>query len=88
MIQTALIGPAQECCSHLPLEIKKLEAFCREFQKTCDNKESKTKAKLLLKDIPSASGEQIKTLSLLSLQSKHNQIEQMVKKHMSITLQI
>ena len=38
MIQTALIGPAQQWYSHLPLDIKKnWQAFCRKFQKTFDN---------------------------------------------------
>ena len=83
MIQTALLGPAQQCCPHLPLEIQKLEAFCQEFQKTFDNQQSQTKVKLLLEGITSASGGQIRTLSLLSLlslQSKHYQIEKLVKK--------
>ena len=32
MIQTALIGPAQQWFSHVPLEMKKnWQAFCREF---------------------------------------------------------
>ena len=35
MIQTALIGPARQWYSHLPLDIKKnWQAFCRKFQKT------------------------------------------------------
>ena len=60
MIQTALIGPAQEWYSHIPLEIKKnLQPFCREFQKTLDNRQSQTQAKLLLESITRASGEQI-----------------------------
>ena len=38
MIQVAIIGPAQQWYSHLPLDIKKnWQAFCREFQKTFDN---------------------------------------------------
>ena len=38
MIQSALIGPAQQWYSHLPLHIKKdRQAFCREFQKTFDD---------------------------------------------------
>ena len=41
MIQTALIGPAQQWYSHLPLEIKN-----NEFQKTIDNQQSETQAKL------------------------------------------
>ena len=49
MFQTALIGPAQQWYSHLPLEIKKnWQAFCREYQKTFDNQQSQTQAKLLL----------------------------------------
>ena len=61
MIQTALIGPAQQWYSHLPLDIKKnWQAFRREFQKTCDNQQSQTQAKLLLESITRASGEQKK----------------------------
>ena len=38
--------------SHLPLDIKKnWQAFCREFQKTFDNQQSQTQAKLLLESI-------------------------------------
>ena len=52
MIQTALIGPAQQWYSHLLLDIEKdWQAFCREFQKTFDNQQSQTQAKLLLKSI-------------------------------------
>ena len=73
MIQTALIGPAQQWYSHLPLDIKKnWQAFCREFQKTFDNQQSQTQAKLLLESITRASGEKIKTLAL--------RIEQMTRK--------
>ena len=65
MIQTALMGPAQQCFSHLPVDIKKnWQAVCREFQKTFDNQQSQTQAKLLLERITRASGEQIKTLAL------------------------
>ena len=65
MIQTALIGPAQQRCSHLPLDIKKNgQAFCREFQKTFDKRQSQTQAKFLPESITRASGEQIKTLAL------------------------
>ena len=65
MIQTALIGQAQQWHSHLPLQTKKnWQAFCREFQKTFDNRQSQTEAKLLLESITRASGEQIKTLAL------------------------
>ena len=65
IIQTALVGPAQQWYSHLPLGIKKnRQAFCREFQKTFDNQQSKTQAKLLLESITRSSGEQIKTLAL------------------------
>ena len=47
IIQTALIGPAQQRYSHLPLEIKKKrQAFCRIFQKTFDNQQLQTQAKL------------------------------------------
>ena len=62
MIQTALIGPAQQWYSHLPLDIKKnLQAFCREFKKTFDNQQSQTQSKLLLESITRASGEQKNT---------------------------
>ena len=65
MIQTALIRPAKQWYSHLPLEIKKnWQAFCREFQKTFDNQQSQTQAKLLLESITRASCEQIKTFAL------------------------
>ena len=38
MIQTALIGPAQQLYSHLSLDINKnWQAFCREFQQAFDN---------------------------------------------------
>ena len=33
MIQMALIGPAQQCCSHLPLEIKKTASFLPRISK-------------------------------------------------------
>ena len=47
MVQTALIGPAQQWYSHLPLDHKKdWQAFCRELQKRFDNQQSQTKAKL------------------------------------------
>ena len=73
MIQTALIGPAQQWYSHLPLDIKNnWRAFCREFQKTFDNQQSQTQAKLLLESITRASGKQIETLAL--------RIEQMTRK--------
>ena len=72
-IQTALIGPSQQWYSYLPLEIKKnWHEFCREFQKTFDNQQSQTQAKLLLESITRASAEQIKTLAL--------RIEQMTRK--------
>ena len=65
MIQTALIGPAQQWHSHLPLDIKKnRQAFCRDFQKTFENQQSQTQSKLFLESILRASGEQIKTLAL------------------------
>ena len=81
MIQTTLNGPAQQWYSHLPLDIKKdLQAFCREFQKTFDNQQSQTQAKLLLEGITRASGEEIKTLAL--------RIEQMTLKHMLTTPRI
>ena len=65
--------PAQQWYSHLPMEIKNWQAFCREFQKTFDNQQSQTQAKLLLERIPRASGEQeIKTLAF--------GIEQMARK--------
>ena len=73
MIQTALIGPAQQWHSRLPLEIKNnLQASCREFQKTLDNQQLQTQAKLLLKSKTRASGGQIKTVAL--------RIEQMTRK--------
>ena len=56
MIQTALMGSAQQWPSHLPLENKKkLQAFCREFQKACDKPQSQTQAKLLVESITRAS---------------------------------
>ena len=65
MIQTAQIGPPQQWYSHLPLDIKNnWQAFCREFHTTVDNEKSQKQAKLLLKNITRASGEQIKTLGL------------------------
>ena len=48
------------------------QAFFREFQKTFDNQQSQTQAKLLLESITRLSGEQIKTLAL--------HIEQMTRK--------
>ena len=64
MIQTSLIGPSQQWYSHLPLDIKKnWQTICREFQKTFDNQQSQTRAKLLLENITRASGEQIKMLA-------------------------
>ena len=73
IFQSALIGPAQQWYSHLPIDIKQnWQAFCREFQKTFDNQQSQTQAKLLLESITYASGEQIKTLAL--------RIEQMTRK--------
>ena len=63
LIQTALIGPAQQWYSHLPLE-KKWRAFWREFQKIIDNQQSQTKALLLLESITRAFGKQIKTTAL------------------------
>ena len=65
MIQTALIGPAQQWYSHLPLDIKKnWQAFCREFQKTFDKQLSQTHKKLVLESITRAFGEQVKALAL------------------------
>ena len=72
MIKTALIGPAQQWYSHLPLDIKKMASNCRGFQKKFDSQQSKTRAKLLLESITRASGDQIKTLAL--------RIEQMARK--------
>ena len=65
MIQTALIGPAQQWYSHLPLD-KKIDwqSFCREFQNTFDNQQSQTQVKLLLECTTRASFEHIKTLAL------------------------
>ena len=59
MIQTARIRPAQQWYSHLPLDIKKWQAFCRECQKTFDKQQSQTQAKLLLESITRASGKQV-----------------------------
>ena len=71
MIQTALIGPAQQWYPHLPLDIKKnWQAFCREFQKTFDNRQSQPQAKLLFESITRASGEQIKTLRIEQMSLK------------------
>ena len=65
MIQTALIGAAQQWYSYLPLDIEKnWQAFCIEFQKTFDNRQSQRQANLLLESIKRAIGEQIKTLTL------------------------
>ena len=64
MIQTALIGSAQQRYSHLPPEKKDWRRFYREFQKTLDNQQSQTQAKLLLENITRASGEQTKILAL------------------------
>ena len=73
MIQTASIGPAQQCYSQLRLDIKNnWQEFCREIQEKFDNPQSQTQAKLLLESITRASGEQIKTLAL--------RIEQMTRK--------
>ena len=73
MIQTALIGQAQQWYSHHALDTKKnWQAFCRQFQKTFDNQQSQTQAKLLLESITRASGEKIRTLAL--------RIEQMTQK--------
>ena len=73
MIQTALIGPAQQRYSPLPLDVKKnWQAFCREFQKSFDDQQSETQAKLLLESITRASGKKIKKLAL--------RIEQMTRK--------
>ena len=48
VIQTALIGLAQQWYSHLPPEIiKNWQTFCREFQKTFDNQQLQTQAILL-----------------------------------------
>ena len=47
IIQTALIGLAQQWHSHLPLEIKKnWQASCHEVQKTFYNQQSQTRALL------------------------------------------
>ena len=57
MIQMALIGPAKQWYSHLPLDIEKnWQAFCREFMKTFDNQQSQTQAILLLESITRISG--------------------------------
>ena len=42
---------------------KNWQALCRELQKTSDNQQSQTQAKLLLESILRASGTQIKTLA-------------------------
>ena len=72
MVHTALIEPAQQWYSHLPLDIKKWQAFCREFPKVFDNQQSQTQAKLLLTSITRASGEQIETLALRIAQMTQN----------------
>ena len=72
MIQTALIGSAQQGYLHLQFERKKnWQEFCREFQKTFKNQQTQTQAKLL-ESITRVSGEQIKTLAL--------RIEQIIRK--------
>ena len=64
MIQTAVIGPAQQWYSQFPLDTKKnWQAFCRELRKKFDNQQSQTQAKFLLERITLASGEQNKTLA-------------------------
>ena len=69
MIQTALIGPAQQWYSHLPLDIKNhWPAFCREF----DNQQPQTQAKLLLESITRAFSDKIKTLALIIEQMTRN----------------
>ena len=60
MVQMALVRPAQQWYSHLPLDIKKTGKHRRTF----DIQESQTQAKLLLENITCASGEKIKTLAL------------------------
>ena len=51
-------GPAKQWYSHLPQKTKKnRQAFCREFQKTFDNQQRKTEAKLLLVSTTGALGE-------------------------------
>ena len=73
MMLTALIGPAQQWYSHLPLDIKNIwQGFCREFQKRFDNQQPQTQGILLLEIITGASAEQLKTLAL--------RIEQMTRK--------
>ena len=73
MMQTAIIRPAQQWYSDLPLDIRKnWQAICREFQKLFDNQQSQTQAKLILENISRAFGEEIKTLAL--------RIEQMTRK--------
>ena len=58
MIQTALVGPAQQWYLHLPLDIEKnWQAFCRELQKTFNNQQSQIQAKLLLESVTRASDE-------------------------------
>ena len=65
MIKTAPTGPTQQWYSHLPLEIKKdWQAVCYELQKNFENQQSQTQARLLLKNIARASGEQTKTLAV------------------------
>ena len=73
MIQTSSIHHSQQRYSHLSLEVKKnWQAFCKEFQKTFDNQELQTQARLLLESITRASGGQIKTLD--------HRVEQMARK--------
>ena len=61
MIQTALIGPAQQCYSHLPLKIRNnWLTLCRNFQKTFGNQQPQKQVKLVLESVTRASGERIK----------------------------
>ena len=58
MIQTSLIGPAQQWYSDLLVKTRKnWQGFCREFPKRSDNQQSQPRAKLLLDSIARASGE-------------------------------
>ena len=64
MIQTALIGPAQQRYSDQPIEFKKKWQFFAENSKRFENQQSQTHAKSLLQRITRTSEEQIKTLTL------------------------
>ena len=72
MVHTALMEPAQQWYSHLPLDMKKWQAFCREFLKVFDNQQSQTQAKFLLTSITRAWCEQTETLAIRIAQMTQN----------------